>query len=133
MGKVPCNYGTFCKLVTKSRPMKRFLYVLIFMTMASCGEMQEIINQLPQGGTGITDADIAAALRQALNEGIERQVSSLMKEGGFYNQPDVRILLPAELQDVDKALRQIGLGNLADEGIRMLKPKRPSKKPSPFS
>jgi hypothetical protein len=32
----------------------------------------------------------------------------------------VKILLPSELQKVDQTLRDIGLGNLADEGIKML-------------
>ncbi len=99
--------------------MKRLsiLVISIFLSV-SCAELQQIASQLPEQGIG--NQDIAAALRQALNEGIERQVTSLMKEGGFYNQPDVRILLPQELQTVDKKLRQIGLGSLADEGIKLL-------------
>jgi len=89
------------------------------LLMSSCGEMEDVLRNIP--GTGQPgNADIAAALRQALHEGIERQVTSLMKEGGFYNQPDVRILLPPELQKVDQTLRKMGLSSLADEGIRML-------------
>jgi len=32
----------------------------------------------------------------------------------------VKILLPEELQKVDKTLRQIGMGSLADEGLKVL-------------
>jgi hypothetical protein len=98
---------------------KIIFVVFVVFSLTRCGELQQIASQLPQTGN-LGNADIAAALRQALNEGIERQVTSLMKDGGFYNQPDVRILLPDELQKVDKKLRQIGLGSLADKGIKLL-------------
>ncbi len=99
---------------------RKFILFALLWSLVSCGELQQIANQFPQSANGLGNADIGEALRQALNEGIERQVTSLMKEGGFYNQPDVRILLPAELQKVDKKLRQIGLDALADEGIKLL-------------
>ncbi|MFV0541592.1 MAG: DUF4197 domain-containing protein, partial [Aestuariibaculum sp.] len=37
-----------------------------------------------------------------------------------YKNDLVKILLPEELQKVDKALRSIGLGNLADEGLKAI-------------
>jgi len=99
--------------------MKKIGILLVsVLWMAGCGELQDIVNQLPNQGIG--DEQIAAGLKEALEKGIDRQVTTLMTEGGFYNQPDVRILLPDELKKVDKTLRQIGLDNLADEGIRML-------------
>jgi hypothetical protein len=39
---------------------------------------------------------------------------------GFYKNDLVKILMPEELQKVDKTLRDIGLGNLADEGLKVL-------------
>jgi len=94
------------------------LYGVLILVMSACGEFQQIVGQLP--GQEITDEQIAAGLKEALEAGIERQVTTLMSEGGFYNQPDVRILLPEEVQNVDKTLRQIGLESLADEGIKLL-------------
>ena len=94
------------------------LYFLATLFLVQCGELQEVVNQLP--GSGIGDSQIAAGLKEALEKGIDRQVTTLMTEGGFYNQADVRILLPDELKKVDETLRKIGLSNLADEGIRML-------------
>jgi len=99
--------------------MKKIGILLVsVLWMAGCGELQDIVNQLPNQGIG--DEQIAAGLKEALEKGIDRQVTTLMTEGGFYNQPDVRILLPDELKKMDQTLRQIGLDNLADEGIRML-------------
>src|SRR5690606_21750630 len=51
---------------------------------------------------------------------IEKQVTKLTQTDGFYKNQLVKILLPSELQKVDKGLRDIGLGNLADEGIKAL-------------
>lgn len=96
--------------------------VLSFITLiflSSCAELQQVVNQLPQSGI-ISQAEIASGLRQALNFGIEKQVTKLTQENGFYKNSLVKILLPSELQKVDKTLRDIGLGNLADEGLKVL-------------
>jgi len=82
--------------------------------------LQDVVNQLPGGGPAVTNADIAQGLRQALNLGIEQQVSKLARTDGFFGNELVKILLPEELQKVDKALRDVGLGNLADEGLKVL-------------
>lgn len=78
-----------------------------------------MVNQMPQGGV-LSEAEIGAGLRQALDLGIERQVSSLAKEDGFFKNELVKILLPEELKKVDKTLRDIGLGSLADEGLKIM-------------
>ena len=100
--------------------MKKSVFsFIILIFLSSCAELQQVVNQLPQGGV-ISQAEIASGLRQALNLGIEKQVTNLTREDGFYKNSLVKILLPAELQKVDKTLRDIGLGNLADEGLKVL-------------
>lgn len=99
--------------------MKRIFALILLIFSTSCAELQGVVNQLPQGGT-VSELDIANGLRQALDLGIDKQVSKLTKTDGFYKNELVKILLPEELQKVDKALRDIGLGNLADEGIKAL-------------
>ena len=68
----------------------------------------------------LSSLDISNGLKEALNRGIEKQVTKLTAVDGFNKNELVRILLPEELQKVDKALRRIGLSALADEGIVML-------------
>lgn len=98
---------------------KAFFFILAFQ-LISCGELQQVVNQLPQGEPGIGNSQIAEALRQALDKGIDKQVSKLTQENGFFKNELVKIVLPEELQRVDKTLRDIGLGNLADEGLKVL-------------
>lgn len=101
--------------------MKKSLFVLFaIFTLHSCAELQEVVNSLPQQGGVLSNADIASGLRQALDLGIEKQVTKLTETDGFYRNELVKILLPAELQKVDKGLRDIGLSSLADEGLKVL-------------
>ena len=98
---------------------KSILAFITIFTLHSCAELQDVINQMPQGG-GISQAEIGSGLREALDFGIDKQVSKLTLQDGFYKNELVKILLPEELQKVDKALRDIGLSSIADDGIKAL-------------
>lgn len=100
--------------------MRKILPVLIIFTITSCAELQQVVNQLPQDGGVLSNADIGAGLRQALDFGIDKQVTKLTQTDGFYKNELVKILLPEELRKVDKTLRDIGLNKLADEGLKAL-------------
>ena len=82
--------------------------------------MQQIASKMPQSSTILSNADIANGLKEALNKGITMQVSKLTKTDGFYKNEAVKILLPDELKTVDTKLRAIGLGSLADEGLKVI-------------
>ncbi|WP_062059806.1 DUF4197 domain-containing protein [Aquimarina longa] len=103
--------------------MKHFFIVLALFLVSSCAELQQVVNSLPQttgGGFGISNIDIANGLREALDNGIDKQVTKLTQRDGFYRNQLVKILLPQELQKVDKTLRDIGLSKLADEGLKVI-------------
>jgi hypothetical protein len=68
----------------------------------------------------LNNVDIGSALKEALNKGVTEQVTKLTAVDGFYKNEAVKILLPQELQVVDKKLRQMGMGKLADEGLLVL-------------
>ena len=108
-------------LTFEKNKMKKIFLFLLVSSFISCAELQQIAEQLPQEtGYGITEDQIAAGLKQALDKGIETQVSKLAEEGGFFRNELVRIHLPPELQKVDRALRDVGLDALADEGLKVL-------------
>ncbi|MEG9328529.1 Protein of unknown function [Salinimicrobium catena] len=100
--------------------MKKYLLVFIVPLFLGCAELQQIADNLPTEGGYVSNAEVAAGLRQALNFGIEKQVSKLTEEDGFFRNELVRITLPPELQKVDRTLRDVGLDALADEGLKVL-------------
>jgi hypothetical protein len=103
--------------------MKKILLLAVTFSLTSCAQVQQTLNQLPQISSqfpGVGGVDIASGLKEALNKGITQQVSKLTAVDGFYKNEAVKILMPAELQKVDATLRKVGLGSLADEGIKVL-------------
>ena len=99
--------------------IKRILVLVLAIQFVGCAELQNVINQLPNG-VGLSQEQIGNGLKQALDNGIKNQVSKLTSQDGFYKNDLVKILLPEELQVVENGLRKIGLSNLADEGIKIL-------------
>lgn len=99
--------------------MKKIILAYTLFSVLSCAEMKQIATQLPsvleQG-----NVDISGGLKEALNNGISKQVSKLTAVDGFYKNELVKILLPEELKKVDSGLRKIGLGNLADDGLKAI-------------
>jgi len=93
--------------------MRKFLAFFLIFNLTSCAELQQVVNQLPQGRV-LGNTEIASGLRQALDFGIDKQVTKLTQKDGFFQNDLVKILLPEELRKVDKALRDIGLSNLAN-------------------
>ena len=106
------------RLTHKKFKMKKVLMLVLVFSLASCAEMQQVMNQFPQTqGFGI---DISGGLKEALNNGISKQVTKLTATDGFFRNEAVKILLPDELKKVDASLRKIGLSSLADEGLKVL-------------
>lgn len=100
--------------------MKKILSAVSILLLSGCAELQQVASQYPQTSGVISNADIAAALKEALNNGIDKEVTKLTATDGFFRNQAVKILLPPELQKVEKALRNIGLGSLVDDGIKSL-------------
>src|SRR5690606_28975288 len=98
---------------------KKILLFCSLFTLISCAELQQVVNTLPTQ-TGMDPNMIANGLRQALDLGIDKQVTKLTQKDGFYKNQMVKILLPEELRKVDQTLRDIGLGSLADEGLKAI-------------
>lgn len=104
--------------------MKRIIMLLLFVPLIATAQLEQLKNisniKVPKIPKLTTVPDISAGLKEALNNGITKQVSKLTAEDGFYKNELVKILLPTELQKVDKTLRSLGMSNLADEGLKLL-------------
>ncbi|WP_310379269.1 DUF4197 domain-containing protein [Flavobacterium sp.] len=99
--------------------MKKISILFIVLSLSGCAEMQQVMNQFPQT-QGLGLIDISGGLKEALNNGITKQVTKLTAVDGFFKNEAVKILLPDELKKVDLALRKIGLSALADEGLKVM-------------
>lgn len=79
----------------------------------------DLLNKSSSNGSGdassLSDSQIGAGLKQALSVGAERAVALLGKNGGFLNDPSVRIPLPGVLETAAKGLRAAGQGEYVDE------------------
>ena len=100
--------------------IKRIFTLLIVLNLTACAELQQVVDSLPQTNGVLSNVDIASGLREALDLGIDKQVTKLTQTDGFFKNDLVKILLPEELQKVDDALSKIGLSSLADEGLKVL-------------
>ncbi|MBA5630523.1 DUF4197 domain-containing protein [Moheibacter lacus] len=108
--------------------MKRSIFTLLLLTgitFQSCTELQQIASQMPTdtstaGIGGTTSLRISQGLKKALEFGVQEGVQKLGQKDGYFGNSMTKILLPQELQKVDKTLRDIGLGSLADEGLKLL-------------
>ena len=49
--------------------IKRIVALILILNVTACAELQQVINQMPQGGLG--NAEIASGLREALDFGID--------------------------------------------------------------
>ncbi len=99
------------------KKIKNIFVLFLFLQLTSCAELQQVVESMPQG---LSNGEIASGLKEALNKGIDKEVSKLMAPDGFFKDQMVKILLPKDLQKVDRALRDIGLSSLADEGLLLL-------------
>ena len=104
--------------------MRKIILLLVCVPFFGNAQLKNVIKKAAAKATTKTSTvstlEIANGLKEALDNGVKKQVTKLTAVDGFYKNELVKILLPEELQKVDKRLRQIGLGSLADEGILTL-------------
>ncbi|WP_374444896.1 DUF4197 domain-containing protein [Epilithonimonas sp.] len=68
----------------------------------------------------LTQTEISSGLKQALNLGVTEGVKKLGVTDGFYKNELVKILMPEKLRKIDTTLRTLGLGSLADQGVKLM-------------
>jgi uncharacterized protein DUF4197 len=93
--------------------MKKFSLSLLLISILSfaCDTLK-----LPTG-TGITDAEAAQGIREALNQGIDKGISFLNKTDGFFGNDAYKLFLPPDAKKIENALRTIGMGSMVDKAI----------------
>jgi len=104
----------------KFRPLL-FVFSAVFMssfTAHSQSQIGSLLNKLPKGSP--SSLEMGQGIKEALQIGIAKGADQLSAKDGFLGNPSVKILFPPEAQKVEKMLRSIGLGSLADNVITSL-------------
>lgn len=68
----------------------------------------------------LTSTQISSGLKEALSLGVNEGVKKLSVTDGFLKNEAVKILMPEKLRTIDTTLRSVGLGSLADQGVKLL-------------
>lgn len=72
-----------------------------------------------KGGSGssLSTEEIAAGLKEALSVGATNSSNKLSAADGFFKDAAVKILMPEQVQKVEKKMRMLGMGKLVDNTI----------------
>jgi len=96
--------------------MKRKLMIGLISTfcLISC----DITSQIP-GTTGgsLSTSEIASGLKDALRVGTDSATTKLSGINGFFANAAIKILMPPEAKQVEKTLRNVGMGKVVDNAI----------------
>jgi hypothetical protein len=105
--------------------MKKMLTVLFLAAgLVGTTQAQSLFKNLKKQVTGVgnngsslSSDDIVAGLKQALTLGAQKSADKLSAVDGFFKDAAVKILLPPQAQNVEKTLRNLGMGKLVDDAI----------------
>lgn len=64
---------------------------------------------------GLDNDTMINGLREALEIGSRRAISTVGQQGGYLNNPEIRIPLPPRLQQASDLMKQFGMGQLAED------------------
>ena len=79
---------------------------------------KKILNeQTGTGGSNLTNSEIIAGLKQALEIGSNNAGSQLSALNGYFGNQLIKILMPPEVRQVEQTLRSIGMGSEVDKAI----------------
>ncbi|MEO7835974.1 MAG: DUF4197 domain-containing protein [Ginsengibacter sp.] len=95
-----------------------FLSLIIFFSFSGCETAKSIMDSVGSAANGnLTTSEAVQGLKQALELGTDSATFHLASLNGFYEDAMVKILMPLEAQNVEKTLRNVGLGSLVDKAV----------------
>ena len=99
--------------------------ILVMVALLACGVhfgfaaglsdmLKDAQKTLGGSSAGLSNDEITAGLKEALQVGTEKAVGLVSKPDGFYQNPAIKIPLPESVQKVEKLLRATGYGEKVD-------------------
>jgi hypothetical protein len=104
--------------------MKQILLLMLVSLFSIFSGAQSILDKAKQTisgkNSGVTEAEAGSGVKEALNKGIGSAVSFLNKPDAFFKNELYKVLLPPDAKRMEKTLREIGLGKMADDAIEAI-------------
>jgi hypothetical protein len=97
--------------------MKKLLLLAlpIMILASSCSTGKSILDSI--NTSGLSQAEIASGLKEALTIGAQSSSNRLSVVDGFFGNSLHKIWMPEEAQKVERALRAVGLGATVDKAV----------------
>lgn len=73
-----------------------------------------VLSKNSTAGACLSSDQIVSGLKEALSLGAQKSGDKLSVTDGFFKDAAVKILLPKEIQDIEKKMRMFGMGKLVD-------------------
>jgi len=95
------------------------LWLLTNLSLAqlSASQIGDIAKRLGLGTNSLSDSKINAGLKQALQIGAENSVQLVGRKDGYFANAAIKILMPKNLQPLEKGLRMVGYGPKVDDFV----------------
>lgn len=102
------------------KTFSKIILVAILFSACTAQQITKTINDYLGEEDGLTSADVASGLKEALVTGITKGSNEVSQTNGYLKNPSIKIPFPPEVQKVEQKLRSIGLGNEVDKFITTL-------------
>jgi hypothetical protein len=99
------------------RALLAFAMVMLLVVPASA-QLDRLLQGLGAGRPGgLSDVKVASGLKEALQVGTENAVKVTGRTDGYFGNAAIKILMPKNLQTMEKGLRMVGYGPQVDEFV----------------
>lgn len=102
--------------------MKKIVVFLVFALANQMAFAQIDFGKIKKAVTGekLSTEEVANGLKEALEVGVSKGSDLVSQVDGYYQNPEIKIPFPPDVQNVENKLRQIGLGNEVDKFVLSL-------------
>jgi len=92
--------------------------LLSFSQKGILGSVKDAVNKVKGGGgSSLSNEDIVAGLKEALSQGSTKSSDKVSGVDGFFKDAAIKILMPEQVQKVEKKMRTLGMGKMVDNAI----------------
>ncbi len=111
--------------------MKKFQILSIFAALflfttkgnAQLGKLKNKVQAKTEAiskPSGLTEEEVGKGLKEALSRGVDKGVSQLSAQDGYFKDMAIKILMPEDAKKVEDKLRAIGQGEMVDNLIESM-------------